>query len=75
MDTVDAFENLSTAVAADKINVDIECLPADEKGLTVRAYIKCSFYDQQQTVLLSVEEARRLKEKLDLVFIQNPSWL
>lgn len=74
MDALDAFENLSAATA-DKINVDIECLPADEKGLTIRAYIKCSFYDQQQTVLLSIEEAKQLKEKLDLVFIQNPSWI
>lgn len=73
MDTVDAFENLSTDVA-DKINVGIERLPADEKGLTVRAYIKCSFYDQQQTLLLSIEEAKLLKEKLDLIFILNPSW-
>lgn len=71
MDTVDAFENLS-ADADDKISVDIECLPADEKGLTVRAYIKCSFYDQQQTVLLSIEEAKQLKEKLDRIFKNNP---
>lgn len=66
MDAPDAFENLSNEVQ-DKINVYIEYLPINEDKTIAKAYAKCTFYDQNAKIALTIEEAKILRDKLNNV--------